>query len=635
MYKNAKIIIKEFDTSLKFDEISQYFINQYQLPIELMHDKEENRFSNEEILFLWLDDTAIKRFLKRHAKDEINLAILPKDDASQAITRYGIAKDIHEAIDEALSQKWRTEEELLLCNGEVVFKKVSIGSVDTLGKDWGNSWLHKIKNFFKNFKNIKYHSLTIKTANDKSIKTASSGILVLEDYTASTLLNTPKDSSFHDGNLNAFIIAPLSLLSYLYDLGAIFIHHRYSMANLPSNIGFITTKKLEISANQPLDFKLDNALLSAKEIVFEIIKTSINLHFGKSFAPFLEAKESSPNTKEEVRIAQLPQGEINDLLVKGKIPFFKKASDEDIKETLLNIKEASKINVMFIALMILSTLLATVGIFQNSTPTVVGAMILAPLMSPIVSLAMGLTRSNKNIIRDSIKTLIFGIFCALFFSSLVAMFMPLHVMTAQISSRLNPNLLDLLVAIFSGIAGAYAASKEQVAKSVAGVAIAVALVPPLAVSGIGIGWLDSEIVYGSFLLFLTNLFGVCVAGSITFIVLGFAPIDRAKKGLFYSTILLGIVTIPLFFSFYSLVLQNSDYSKLSTIQSFVVNDKKVHINIINIKSSNQKQSVIELEILSSHQLSDEEFHQIRERVEQRLGKKIIIEAIPKILLRAP
>lgn len=184
--------------------------------------------------------------------------------------------------------------------------------------------------------------------------------------------------------------------------------------------------------------------------------------------------------------------------------------------------------------------------------------------------------------------------------------MPLNVMTAQITSRLNPNVLDLLVAIFSGIAGAYAASKDQVAKSVAGVAIAVALVPPLAVTGIGIGWLDFEIIYGSFLLFLTNLFGVCVAGALTFIALGFAPISRATKGLAYSTILLAIVTIPLVVSFYSLVLQSNDYSKLSSIKSVVVDDKLININILNIKSSSNH-STIELEVISSQQLNNGEF----------------------------
>jgi len=287
---------------------------------------------------------------------------------------------------------------------------------------------------------------------------------------------------------------------------------------------------------------------------------------------------------------------MRELLISGKVPFLKKASDEDIKEALMGIKESAKISSIFIALMILSTLLATVGIFQDSTPAVIGAMILAPLMAPIISLSMGIVRSNKTITQSATLTLALGILSALFFSFALTFFMPLDIMTSQMSSRINPNLLDLFVAIFSGIAGAYASSKEEVAKSLAGVAIAIALVPPLAVTGIGIGWGELSMIYGSFLLFLTNLFGMILAASLTFVILGYAPVQRAKKGLVMPAVLLVAVSIPLIFSFYSLMLQSSDYAKLNKIKELSIKGQKIELNILAIQSSTKNKAVIECEV---------------------------------------
>lgn len=125
--------------------------------------------------------------------------------------------------------------------------------------------------------------------------------------------------------------------------------------------------------------------------------------------------------------------------------------------------------------------------------------------------------------------------------------MPLNLLTDEMSSRLTPNILDLMVAIISGIAGAYA--KTEVAKSLAGVAIAVVLIPPLSVVGIGIGWGNTQIMYGSFLLFATNLAGITLSAALTFFIMGFSPVKRATKGIVLTSLFLLIVTIPLLYRF--------------------------------------------------------------------------------------
>ncbi|MFA7091878.1 MAG: TIGR00341 family protein [Arcobacteraceae bacterium] len=580
------------------------------------------------IIFLFLDEKNIKQFLKNNAHKKINVALLPHEDSHHALKRYGIQKDITKAFDDGMNQSLRIEDELLSCNEEISFKKISIGNVQNLSKNIELSLFQTIKNFINNVRQLKYQTIELKTPT-KSFKKALSGILILEDYTIYSTLNTQEYISFHDGKLNVFLIAPYSLISYIYDLMIIFLYHRFSIGSLPKDIGFIATQSLEISSAKPFDFSIDDIVLSSHHIDIKITQSQLRIHYGEEFKAILE-KKTTPNTQEVIEIQSLPKGDIEELLVDGNIPLFRKVCDEDIAETLSSLQESSKTTSVFIVLIILSTLLATVGLFQDSTPTVIGAMILAPLMAPIISLAMGFTRNNQHIVSNSLKTLAIGIITALACSALITLILPLELMTSQISSRIHPNLLDLFVAIFSGMAGAYASSKEEVAKSLAGVAIAVALVPPLAVTGIGIGWGELNIIYGSFLLFLTNFFGMILAASITFIVLGFAPIRKAKKGLTYSTVLLLIVSIPLVFSFYSLVLQSNDYKKLSQIKTLQIGKNIVILNVMNIKTSNTKKTSLDIEVISSHFLNPAHYEYIKQQIEETLNKEVELNISPKI-----
>ncbi|MCD6654429.1 MAG: TIGR00341 family protein [Sulfurovum sp.] len=614
-------------------EFQQFFKTHYkkELQLELLESKKIYQEPNT-LYFLYMDDEAIKNFLKTHKEETLNIAILPNETCKETLLHYGISKDIYEAAEDALNEKLRITDQLLLCNGEIVFQKISIGNVQNLSKNvFQTSLYDNIKEFFYNLKNLRYQAIALQTAKEQKIQTVASGVLVLEDYTTFNTLKTMGSTSFHDGKLNALIIAPKSLVSYIYYLAAIFFYHKFSWGNLPKNIGFVSTSKLIIEGSMSFDFTIDDVALSAKTIELEVFNTNLTVGYGKSFESAIAQAEEG-NLSETVNINHLPKGEMRELLVSGKVPFLKKASDEDIKEALLTIKESAKISSIFIALMILSTLLATVGIFQDSTPTVIGAMILAPLMAPIISLSMGIVRSNKLITQSSIITLALGVMSALFFSFALTFFMPLDIMTSQMSSRINPNLLDLFVAIFSGIAGAYASSKEEVAKSLAGVAIAIALVPPLAVTGIGIGWAEWPMIHGSFLLFLTNLFGMIIAASLTFIILGYAPVQRAKKGLVMPAVLLIGVSIPLVFSFYSLMLQSSDYAKLNKIKELYIKEQKIELNVLTIHSSTKEKAVIECEVSANSHLNQEAYQTLQKELSKRLKKKVVLHVIPKIVV---
>ena len=197
--------------------------------------------------------------------------------------------------------------------------------------------------------------------------------------------------------------------------------------------------------------------------------------------------------------------------------------------------------------------------------------------------------------------------------------------------RLNPNILDLMVAILSGIAGAYANSKSEVAKSLAGVAIAVALVPPLSVTGIGIGWGNIDIIYGSFLLFITNLVGITLAAAITFVVLGYAPIHRAKKGLVYTFIVLAIITIPLVLSFEKVIKQNQILNQLNN-QYYIINNKKVNIDVLEV-NLNISSPVLYIQTKSDELLDKNDLTLLNNKISLQIKEDVTLNIEMKTIIK--
>lgn len=380
-----------------------------------------------------------------------------------------------------------------------------------------------------------------------------------------------------------------------------------------------------------MDFKVDGVLMSAKMIELEILKDALTLSLGRNITNLEEMEMMPDDDKGVIRTKNLPKGDMRTMLVSQPVPLFTKASEEDFKELFISLRESAKASPAFLVLMVLSTMLATTGLFQSSAPVIIGAMILAPLMGPIISLSMGVVRAERSLVSASLKTLFYGIVLALAFSCFYTYLMPLTLLTDEMRGRLNPNILDLMVAIISGIAGAYANAKSEVAKSLAGVAIAVALVPPLSVTGIGLGWGEWEVIYGSFLLFITNLVGITLAAALTFIVLGYAPIYRAKKGLWYTSAFLFVITIPLVLSFIKAIEQNRIYSTINE-GHIVVGEKEVEIHVLEIDLSSQRPEIY-IETESASLLQKEDLEAVKASIESELGSEIVLDVTSKTKVR--
>lgn len=169
--------------------------------------------------------------------------------------------------------------------------------------------------------------------------------------------------------------------------------------------------------------------------------------------------------------------------------------------------------------LVFSAGIATLGLVLNSPAVVIGAMLISPLMGPILASGLAFAASDIYLGVKSIVSLLGSVFAAVSFSALLVWLLPFHSPTAEILARTQPNLLDLGVAIFSGLAGSVVMARSLsggAASALPGVAIAVALMPPLCSVGFGVGsgW-NWQIISGAALLFLTNL--VAIAGSAFFV----------------------------------------------------------------------------------------------------------------------
>lgn len=171
--------------------------------------------------------------------------------------------------------------------------------------------------------------------------------------------------------------------------------------------------------------------------------------------------------------------------------------------------------------------IATMGLVLDSGAVVIAAMLVAPLMTPIERLGMGLAIGSPFLVLQSISRVLVSVFVAVAASALIVRALPFQAMTDEIAARTLPTALDLTTAAFCALAGAYAAIRpsSDVASTAAGTSIGISLVPPLCVSGYGLGAVDLPTAGGAALLFVTNLVAIVVVATATFAVLGFNRVD--------------------------------------------------------------------------------------------------------------
>ncbi|MFH0521073.1 TIGR00341 family protein [Streptomyces sp. M41] len=205
----------------------------------------------------------------------------------------------------------------------------------------------------------------------------------------------------------------------------------------------------------------------------------------------------------------------------------------------------------FWTMLTLASIIAAGGVLTDSTATVIGAMIIAPLSTPIMGIALGSVQRRRT---GSAMVVLLACLLVIVIGMVMSVALPKNydlLSNSQISSRTSPGLMDLIAALATGLAGAVALARRDVAAVLPGVAIAISLVPPLVVAGVCLGKLSGWPALGALALFVSNLFALVFAGMVVFASLGYGTeADRtagrpARSAYAAMALLFVVVLVPL------------------------------------------------------------------------------------------
>ncbi len=213
-------------------------------------------------------------------------------------------------------------------------------------------------------------------------------------------------------------------------------------------------------------------------------------------------------------------------------------------------REDCAMSARYIFMIAMSGGIAILGMLLSSPAVVIGAMLLSPLMGPIIGLGFAMSIGDFGWLRQAAKSLAYGSVIAVLLCALIVFMSPLQTVTAEIAARTRPNLFDLLVALFSALAGAYAMIRGREG-TIVGVAIATALMPPLAAVGFGLATLNWTVFSGALLLYFTNLMTIALTAALMARLYGFRTSLSARQTQFQTIVIVAAfvaLAVPLGYS---------------------------------------------------------------------------------------
>ncbi len=252
----------------------------------------------------------------------------------------------------------------------------------------------------------------------------------------------------------------------------------------------------------------------------------------------------------------------------------------DREGTIVNIKNNKKMAGANAWLLMCSIMIASIGLDNNSPAVIIGAMLISPLMSPILGIGLAVGINDRKTLSISLKHFAISIGIAIVTSTLYFWFTPIGEPTDEIISRTKPTILDVMVAYFGGIAGIISGSRKDKSNAIPGVAIATALMPPLCVTGFGIANANWTVMVNSFYLFFLNATFVALATYLIVRLLDFPvheyiDMKERRKTKFISVLIITILLVPSAFILFDLLTEiNTKNNIKSYLTEFCADDKK-------------------------------------------------------------
>ncbi len=292
----------------------------------------------------------------------------------------------------------------------------------------------------------------------------------------------------------------------------------------------------------------------------------------------------------------------------------------------------SSLHLDYVILIIISATLATLGLLLNSAAVIIGAMLVAPLMSPLISLSAGLAVGRVIMARRALGTLAFGVSLALLVAAVIGVVLPASLPTSEMLARGNPTLLDAGVALASGVVGAYATARKDIPAALAGVAIAAALMPPLCTVGLGLAFGNLSLAFGASVLFITNIICIILAGVVVFFWLGMSIRDVPNISPLVQRFALGLlllVTIPVAVE---LVILTRNVQQDTAIRH-ELEDSLADAELIEFQINRGDEKRITAVVRSQNEITFDQVMEIQERIGGELGETVYLELIVQPVLR--
>jgi uncharacterized hydrophobic protein (TIGR00271 family) len=307
-------------------------------------------------------------------------------------------------------------------------------------------------------------------------------------------------------------------------------------------------------------------------------------------------------------------------------------SPEDQLELRRDSYRGARPGINYFVLIVLSCIIAALGLLLNSPAVVIGAMLVAPLMSPILAFSLGLVLGDLRLIRLAAEAIFKGVSIALMIAVLIGLVTPPQSITPEMLARTRPTLLDLAVALASGMAGAYALARKDVSAALPGVAIAAALMPPLATVGLSLAMGDLRASGGSLLLFAANIAAISLAGGVVFLLLGIRPRAwgpeprrQLRLRLVASLILLLAIAVPL-----GIIMQASarDAALEQRARTFLADEFEDPNHVVSLEASEGEHGLAVVATVHSSESPDQsEVNSMAEALSQHLGHPVQLEII--------
>lgn len=222
----------------------------------------------------------------------------------------------------------------------------------------------------------------------------------------------------------------------------------------------------------------------------------------------------------------------------------------DHEKVIATIEEESGWSPRYLFMTIMSAGIAVLGLLLSSPAVVIGAMLISPLMNPILGLGFSLALFDFVEMRRALIALVAGSACAVAFTAVIVALSPLQAPTAEIIARTRPNLFDLGVALFAALAGTFAIIGGK-GGTIVGVAIATALMPPLAVVGYGLATWNLPVLWGALALFVTNFVTIALSATVMARFYGFGHLLSSQQSWTQTVVLIMVfvvMAVPLAFS---------------------------------------------------------------------------------------